>query len=59
MWKDVKESSLHEYIKFAPSVAIIRKGEVKAWLQADKDEDGEYFNSAEALQRWIRKYIIF
>lgn len=59
MWNDVKESSLHEYIKFAPSVAIIRKGEVKAWLQADKDEDGEYFNSAEALQRWIRKYIIF
>ena len=59
MWKYVKESSLHEYIKFAPSVAIIRKGEVKAWLSADKDEDSRYFNDIGALKEWLEKYIIF
>ena len=59
MWQEVKNSSLHNFVKFTPSVAIINNGEVKVWLQADRDEDTEYFNSSEALQSWIRKYIEF
>ena len=59
MWDEVKESSLHNYVKFTPSVAIIKKGQVKAWLQADRDEDMEYFESGDALKSWIRKYIVF
>ena len=39
--------------------AIIRDGKVVAWLRADSDEDVDYFNSAEALQGWIAKYIAF
>ncbi|MCQ2571273.1 MAG: hypothetical protein MJ154_03445 [Candidatus Saccharibacteria bacterium] len=59
MWEEVKESSLHEYVKYTPSVAIIYQGKVKAYLQADSDEDAVYFNDGEALKNWIRKYIIF
>ncbi len=59
MWDDVKESSLHDKVKFTPSVAIINHGEVKKWLQADRDEDSEFFNSGEALQRWISDNIEF
>ena len=59
MWPEAKESSLHNYVTFVPSVAIIREGEVVAWLRADSDEDTEYFNSAEALQSWVAKYVAF
>jgi hypothetical protein len=59
MWSEAKESSLREYVAFVPSVAVIRDGEVVAWLRADSDEDTEYFNSAEALQSWIAKYVAF
>lgn len=59
MWSEAKESSLREYVAFVPSVAIIREGVVVAWLRADSDEDTEYFNSAEALQSWIAKYVAF
>jgi len=59
MWEDVSKSSLHEKVKFAPSIAIIHEGTVKAWLDADSDKDVEYYNSAEALQSWIKKYILF
>ena len=59
MWAEAKESSLHEYVTFVPSVAIIREGRVVAWLRADSDEDVDYFNSAEALQGWVAKYIAF
>ena len=59
MWDEAKESSLHKYIKFVPSVAIIYKGEVKEWLQADRDEDTKYFENADDLKDWIHKYIEF
>lgn len=59
MWDDVKESSLHEYVKYTPSVAIVYRGKVKAFLKADSDDDAAYYNDAEALKNWIRSYIIF
>ena len=59
MWSEMKDSSLHEYVTFVPSVALIREGKVVAWLRADSDEDAEYFNSAEALQRWLAEHIAF
>jgi len=59
MWDEVKESSLHKYVKFTPSVAIVYKGEVKTWLQADRDEDSKYFESTDALKEWLQQYIIF
>ena len=59
MWSDAKESSLHEHVKFVPSVAIVKKGQVVDFLDADSDEDTAKYNEAQALQDWIRSYIIF
>ncbi|MBR3378294.1 hypothetical protein IKG50_03120 [Candidatus Saccharibacteria bacterium] len=59
LWEDVAQSSLHEYVKFTPSMAVVYEGKVIDWLQADKDEDADYFNNADALQSWIREYIAF
>ncbi len=59
MWSDARKSSLHDYVKFAPSLAIVKKGEVLAWLDADSEDDAEMFNNADALEKWIRKYVEF
>lgn len=59
MWSQAKDSSLHEYVKFVPSVAIIHNGKVVDFLDADSDEDTAKYNEAQALQDWIRSYIIF
>lgn len=59
MWEDVKQSSLHEYVKFLPSLAIIKHGKVKSWLRADKDEDKAYFDSKTDLETWLKKNIQF
>ena len=53
MWSDVKQTSLFDYVKFLPSLAVINKGQVKAWLKADKDEDKPYFSSQKDLQQWL------
>ena len=58
-WDDAKETSLHEKVKYTPSVALIRNGEVVDWLDADAKEDEPLYNDPEALQNWIREYIAF
>ena len=59
MWGEAKESSIHDYVKFVPSVAIVRKGEVVDYLDADSDDDTSKYNEAQALQDWIKSYIAF
>ena len=59
MWSEVKESSLFNYVKFLPSLAIIKNGNVKSWLRADKDEDKAYYESKPDLQDWLIKNIEF
>lgn len=58
-WDDAKKTSLHEKIKYTPSVALIHDGEVVDWLDADAKEDEPLYNDSAALQNWIREYILF
>ena len=57
MFSDMKETSLHEEIKYYPSVAIIDKGVVKAYLRADSDEDAEKYNNYDVLKEWLNLYL--
>lgn len=59
MWSQAKESSLHESVKFVPSVAIVREGKIIDFLDADSAEDTDKYNDAEALRSWIDEYIKF
>ena len=58
-WSYAKETSLYNYVKYTPSIALIHEGEVVAWLDADSDEDKEYYDNAEALKGWLEKYLLF
>ena len=57
-FSDMKETSLSENIKFYPSVAIINKGELVAFLHADSDEDVDYFSDSVAFFSWISQYLL-
>ena len=57
MFAEVKESSLHEKVKYYPSVAVIDKGVVRAYLRADSDEDAEVYNNYNAFREWMEKYL--
>ena len=57
MFDEVKESSLHEQVKYYPSVAVLSKGKVAGWLRADADEDASAYNDFEAFKEWIDKYL--
>ena len=56
MFSEMRETSLHEYVKYYPSVAIISEGEVIGYLRADSNEDSEMFNDYEVFKNWVEKY---
>lgn len=57
MFSEVKKTSLHDYVKYYPSVAIVDKGMVRGYLRADSDEDVEMYNDYDAFNEWVGRYI--
>lgn len=57
MFEEVKKSSLHDAVKYYPSVAMIRKGKPVVWLRADEDEDAEEYNNYETFKSWMEQYL--
>lgn len=56
-FEEMKETTLHEYIKYYPSVGIISDGKVVGWLRADLDEDAPAYNNYEDFVKWIDKFL--
>ena len=56
-FKEVKESSLHDYVKYYPSIVVIDKGRVRAYLKADSDEDAEEYNDYNMFKTWLNQYL--
>ncbi|MBR2709837.1 hypothetical protein IKE72_02030 [Candidatus Saccharibacteria bacterium] len=52
-----RDSSMHEKVKYYPSVVIVDKGRVHAYLRADSDEDAHAYNDAPTFRAWLEKYI--
>lgn len=59
MFDDMKKTSLHDFVKYYPSVAIISRGKVIGFLRADSDEDSDAYNKYDAFEIWMRKYLNF
>ena len=59
MFSNVKESSLHEFVKYYPSVVLVSRGKPLEWLKADSDEDAEIYNNYNKFENWMNKYLVF
>ena len=57
MFTEMKETALHDNIKYYPSVAIISGGKLVTYLRADSDEDANIYNNSEALETWMNKWV--
>ena len=56
-FENLKETSLNKKIKFYPSVAIIKKGKIVRYLDADSKKDKECYESISGLEECLSKYI--
>ena len=57
MFDQTKESSLHDNVKYYPSVAVISKGKVAGYLRADSDDDAAAYNNYDDFKVWIGHYL--
>lgn len=58
MFADLKETTLHEKVKYYPSLVVIRKGNVRAFLRADSDEDVDAFNQYGSFIDWVNQHVL-
>lgn len=57
MFADARETSLHDYVKYYPSVVMVSRGRVVSYLRADSDEDADYYNDYEMFVSWMNRYL--
>lgn len=57
MFEEVKESSLYTQVKYYPSVVVVSRGRVMAYLRADSDEDAEEYNNYDEFKDWMSRYL--
>ena len=57
MFSEMKNTSLHDNVKYYPSVALISKGRVVYYLRADNDEDVDKYNNYEAFKSWMKEHL--
>ena len=56
-FSDMKETELSRDIKYYPSFAIIHEGELVDALDANSDEDTDYYKSLDGFVRWFNSYV--
>ncbi len=56
---EFKKTSLHDTVKYAPSIILVNKGKIVAYLDADKDEDLDKYQDSEVFAKWMNEYVYF
>ena len=57
MFEEMKKTSLHDFVKYYPSVAVVSHGKVLSYLRADSDDDASAYNEYGAFENWVKKYL--
>ena len=56
-FEEFRNTKYYNNIKYAPSVIIIDKEKIKAYLNPSKDEDIDRYQNVKEFTAWINKYI--
>lgn len=56
-YTDMKETNLKEKIQYYPSFIIYQKGKVVDYLDANSNDDLEYYKNINGFTKWFTKYI--
>lgn len=56
-FSNIKNTNVGANIKYYPSFIIYNKGKVVDYLEANKDEDIDFYTSKEGFTKWFTKYI--
>lgn len=58
-FEEFKNSNFHKQVKFAPSVIIVDKGKIVAYLDPESNDDLDKYQDSNKFEEWLDKYIYF
>ena len=56
-FSEAKETSMHEKVKYYPSVVVVSRGNIAGFLRADSDEDARAYNDEGEFRGWVEKIV--
>lgn len=56
-YEEMKNTFIYDEVKLAPSVILIKEGEIVAYLDAESDEDLLKYQDTEEFEKWLTSYI--
>ena len=56
-FSEAKETSMHEKVKYYPSVVVVNRGNIAGFLRADSDEDARAYNDEGEFRGWVERYV--
>lgn len=56
-YEEMKNTFIYDKVKLAPSVILIKEGEIVAYLDAESDEDLLKYQDTEEFEKWLTSYI--
>ena len=54
---EYKKTSYFNEVRYAPSIIVISKGKVLAYLDANKDEDLNKYQDSDEFESWLSEHI--
>ena len=54
-----KETKYYENVKYAPSIIIIKEGEIIDYLDANSDDDFNKYEDEKEFEKWLDNYVYF
>jgi hypothetical protein len=56
-FEEFKNCNLYDYVKYAPSIILIKKGRIVQYLDPNSKEDVNRYQDIDEFEKWIKKYI--
>ena len=53
-----KNTKFYKDVKYAPSIIIVKNGDIVYYLDANSDRDLEKYQNTDKFEEWLKKYII-
>ena len=54
---EYKTTSYFNTVRYAPTIIVISKGKVLAYLDANKDEDLDKYQSPDDFEKWLTEHV--
>ena len=56
-YSELKESDLGDFLEYYPSFVIYKNGKMVDFLDANADEDTDYYKTKEGFKNWVTQYV--